>query len=74
VPIRPRPAPDSAASGRWAVSDIYSEDEVPEDQQHFLELNKELSRDWPVITEMKDPPEDADEWRDVKEKFRYLER
>jgi len=27
-----------------------------------------------VITEMKDPPEDADEWREVKDKLKYLER
>jgi hypothetical protein len=27
-----------------------------------------------VITEMKDTPEDADEWREVKDKLQYLER
>ena len=53
---------------------IYADDELPEDQQHFLVLNDELSKDWPVIAEMKDPPEDADDWLDVKEKFQYLER
>ena len=53
---------------------IFSEDELPEDQTDFLELNAELSQDWPVITEMKDPPEDADEWREVKDKLQYLER
>jgi ferredoxin len=56
------------------VEAIYSEDELPAGQEHFLELNAELSREWPVITEMKDPPEDADEWRDVKDKLKYLER
>ena len=50
------------------------EDDVPEDQQKFLELNAELSAEWPVITEMKDAPEDADDWREVKDKFQYLER
>jgi ferredoxin len=39
-----------------------------------LELNADLSRSWPVITEMKDPPADADEWREVKDKLQYLER
>jgi ferredoxin len=39
-----------------------------------LQLNEELSQDWPVITEMKDAPEDADEWREVKDKHQYLER
>ena len=41
---------------------------------HFLELNAELSAKWPVITEMKDPPEDSDQWRDVKDKLQYLEK
>lgn len=56
------------------VDAILSEDDVPEDKQHFLELNAELSRDWPVINEMKDPPADADEWKDVPDKLQYLER
>jgi ferredoxin len=56
------------------VEAIYSEDELPAGQEEFLELNAELSQEWPVITEMKDPPEDADEWREVKDKLEYLER
>ena len=56
------------------VEAIYSEDELPDDQQQFLSLNAELSRGWPVITEMKDAPDDADDWRDVKNKLEYLER
>jgi len=56
------------------VEAIFSEDELPDDQKKFLELNEELSREWPVITEMKDPPEDEAEWREVKDKLQYLER
>ena len=56
------------------VEAIFSEDELPEDQQQFLQLNEDLSRDWPVITEMKDAPADADDWREVKDKLQYLER
>jgi ferredoxin len=56
------------------VEAIFSEDELPEDQQQFLSLNEVLSREWPVITEMKDPPGDADDWREVKDKLQYLER
>ncbi len=56
------------------VNAIYSEDELPEEQQHFLKLNDELSQIWPVITEMKAAPEDSDEWRDIKDKLQYLER
>jgi len=56
------------------VEAIYSEDELPPGQENYLELNAELSQEWPVITEMKDPPDDADEWREVKDKLQYLER
>jgi ferredoxin len=56
------------------VEAIYSEDEIPAGQEQYLQLNEELSREWPVITEMKDPPEDEAEWREVKDKLQYLER
>jgi ferredoxin len=56
------------------VEAIYSEDELPAGQEQYLKINEELSQGWPVITEMKDPPEDADEWREVKDKLQYLER
>jgi ferredoxin len=47
---------------------------LPAGQEKFLELNTELSQIWPVITEMKDAPEDADEWREVSDKLQYLEK
>ena len=53
---------------------IFAEDDVPDDQQEYIALNAELSREWPVITEMKDAPEDADEWNGKKGKIDYLER
>ena len=56
------------------VNAIMSEDDVPADMQEFIELNAELSKEWPVINEMKDPPEDADEWKDKTDKLKYLER
>jgi ferredoxin len=56
------------------VEAIFSEDELPDGQEKFIELNAELAQDWPVITEMKDAPADADDWRDVKDKLQHLER
>ncbi len=56
------------------VEAIYSEDELPPGQEKFLELNVELSAKWPIITEIGDVPEDADDWADVEDKFKYLER
>lgn len=56
------------------VDAIYAEEDLPEEQKHFLELNEELSRDWPVISEKIDAPEDAKEWEGVEDKLQYLER
>ena len=51
------------------VNAIYAEEDLPEDQKEFLALNTELSALWPVITEMKDPPTDSDQWREVTGKL-----
>lgn len=56
------------------VEAIFAEDDVPEDQKHYTQLNADLAKEWPVIAEKIDAPPDADEWKDVKDKFRYLER
>ncbi len=56
------------------VDAIFPEDDVPDDQRHFLELNTELARDWPVITIKKAPPPDAKEWEGKPNKLDLLER
>ncbi|QLH43298.1 MAG: ferredoxin family protein [Coxiellaceae bacterium] len=56
------------------VDAIYSEDDVPADQQQFIALNAELSKKWPAVTIKKEPPADADEWKNVKDKLQYLEK
>ena len=56
------------------VNAICSEDDVAEGQQQFLPLNAELAKLWPTINEVKDPPADADDWKDTKDKLQYLER
>ncbi|MDX1454294.1 MAG: ferredoxin family protein [Gammaproteobacteria bacterium] len=53
---------------------IFAEDDLPAEQEHFLKLNEELSQDWPVITEQKEPPADAEEWDGKPDKLQYLER
>ncbi len=53
---------------------IFEEDDVPADQQHFIELNAELAEVWPNITEMKEHPEDSDDWNGKPNKFELLER
>ena len=56
------------------VEAIYAEDDLPEDMRKFTALNEELAKLWPVLTATKAGPEDADEWKDVKDKLKYLER
>ncbi|RVU83683.1 ferredoxin family protein [Leucothrix sargassi] len=51
---------------------IYSEDDLPADQEKFIQINADLSIKWPVISEMKPHPEDAAEWDGVKDKVKFL--
>mgnify|MGYP003328448058 FL=1 len=53
---------------------ILSEDELSEDQKAFIEINDELSRVWPNITEKKDPPPDAEKWDGIPNKIDHLDR
>lgn len=55
------------------VDAIYSEDDLPDELRHFLELNERLAQKWPVITAKKDAPEDAEQWEDVPGKLQHLE-
>jgi ferredoxin len=56
------------------VDAIYAEEDVPEDQLHFIELNAELSLNWPSIDKVLEPLPDAEEWKGVQEKLQHLER
>lgn len=56
------------------VDAIYAEDDVPTNEQDFIELNAELAKKWPVITERKEPLADAVKWEKVKGKMKYLKR
>ena len=56
------------------VEAIVSEDDIPAGQEDYLGLNAELAKSWPVINQAKAPPDDADDWREVKDKLKYLER
>jgi ferredoxin len=53
---------------------IFPEDDVPENQRQFIALNAELAKLWPVITEKKAAPDDADEWNGRPGKEGLLER
>lgn len=53
---------------------IFAEDDVPASQERFIALNAELAQQWPVITQKKDAPPDAEEWDGKPDKLKYLER
>lgn len=53
---------------------IFSEEDLPAGQRQFLEINKDLAAQWPVITEKGEPPEDAAEWDRKPDKAGLLER
>lgn len=56
------------------VNAIYPEDELPEKFLLYVQLNKELAEKWPNIKRRIDPPKDADEWANVDDKLKFLEK
>ena len=56
------------------VDAIYAEEDVPEDQKDFIDLNAELSKDWPSITRAEEKADDADKWAEVDDKRDLLEK
>ena len=56
------------------VEAIFSEEELPAGQEQFRQLNAELAKSWPVITEKKAAPPDAKEWEGKPDKAKLLER
>jgi ferredoxin len=56
------------------IGAIFADDDVPEGQENFIELNAELSLEWPVINISKESPPDATEWEGKPNKLQLLER
>ena len=56
------------------VEAILADEDLPEEMQNYIELNAELSKEWPIINEIIPAPDDADEWKDKTGKLEYLER
>lgn len=53
---------------------IFADDDLPAGQEHFLELNAELAKQWPVISEKTVPLPDAEQWDGAEDKLKFLER
>jgi ferredoxin len=56
------------------VNAIFAEEDVPADQIAFVKINAELSPGWKSITKRKPALEDAEEWKDRKDKLKELVR
>ena len=56
------------------VEAIYAEDDVPKAQRDFTPLNADLSKHWPPIIAKKSPPDDVEQWAQVKDKRALLDR
>lgn len=55
------------------VDAIKEESTVPASMQHYIALNAERAREWPVISEKTAPLPEAEKWSKVEEKFAQLE-
>lgn len=56
------------------VNAIYAEDNVPEDQREFIEINRQLSQHWPVITKRQAALPEAEEYSKITAKKHLLDR
>jgi len=55
------------------VSAIYAEEDVPEDQHSFVQINVDFSKLWKVITKRKPSLPEADHWSTVAQKQHLLD-
>lgn len=53
---------------------IFPEDGLSPEQQIFIGLNAELSKQWPVINRNKGGLPDSESWKDVPGKLQYLQK
>jgi ferredoxin len=54
------------------IEAIFADDELPENQIEFIEINAKLADVYENITESKDPLPDADNYKDIEEKIQFL--
>ena len=58
------------------VGAIFSDHDLPPDQRHFLEINRELAADpaWKRLSRAKEPLPGHEKWAGVKDKLSLLQR
>lgn len=57
------------------VEAIFPDDEVPEEWEHYIELNERLAENWEerIINETQDALPDADDWAEKTDKLDLLQ-
>ena len=55
------------------VNAIVADHELTADQQPYLELNARYAKQWPVIAQAREPLPDAQQWAEVRPKFKELQ-
>jgi len=56
------------------VNAIYPEEDVPEDQREFIQINADLAKNWPTITKRIDALPEAEEYSTITGKKQLLDR
>lgn len=56
------------------VNAIYAEDDVPQDQKSFVQINRDLSQNWPVITKSTGAMPEAEQYAKITQKIHLLDR
>ncbi len=54
------------------VNAILQDDEIPQQERNFIQINAEMSQQWRPITKRKAPMAEADKWSHVEGKARLL--
>ena len=57
-----------------AANAIFALDDVPANQQAFIDINAIFAKKWPSITASKESLPDADQWNGKPNKSKYLEK
>ncbi|MFL2701157.1 MAG: ferredoxin FdxA [Gammaproteobacteria bacterium] len=55
------------------IEAIFADDELPQNQIDFIEINAKLSDVYENITESKEPLPDAEHFKDIKDKRKFIE-
>jgi ferredoxin len=54
------------------IEAIFADDELPQNQIDFIEINAKLSDVYENITESKEPLPDAEHFKDIKDKRKFI--